>query len=201
MATFAAERGAAVPPAVAAAWSAATEDWSEQARHDAVFHAAAHHGGLVWVAAQYRAALRSPPRSRQPSDAPFRSPPGEAAVAIAERQLARVQRAAEATLLATAVTRPDRIAAPYRATRAILGLLVVAIIAGMLIAGVLRRGRPASATETRPVPSPLGGATAAPEPAAPAAPGVRRLRIAPRAPEAPAVPTGDADPAAGAGRR
>lgn len=135
METFALERDARVPPAVAVAWERALEAWDELPRHDALLQLVAQHDAYAWAAAKYRDAKRARPAS--PS--PFRTYPDERFEAIADRQLDRMRRAAEATMLAGASARRDAHRSPYRATVAVMVMLIVAIIAGLLFATVLQR--------------------------------------------------------------
>ncbi len=121
MAAFTAARDAAVPDAVAAAWRGVTEAWSDPARHDELLRVVAAHDRYAWAASQYRA--------RNDDE-------------IARRQLDRLRRAAEATLLAGATVRPEVASAPYRATRAVLILLIAAVVVGLIYAMVIRTRAP-----------------------------------------------------------
>lgn len=134
MAELAHARAAAVPPVVEAAWERVIEAWDDAERHDALLRLVAQHDAYAWTAARYRDAKRAAPAS--PS--PFRSYPDHAVDAIADRQLDRMRRATEATLLASASTREERARAPYRAARAILAMLVFAIVAGLVFAMLVR---------------------------------------------------------------
>jgi hypothetical protein len=115
MAAYIDARDAAVPDSVREAWLRAGEAWSEAARHDELLRLVAAHNCYAWAAGRYR--TRS----------------GDA---IAERQLDRLRRAAEATLLASATARPDRAARPYRAAVGVLAILIVVIVVGLLYAFV-----------------------------------------------------------------
>jgi hypothetical protein len=123
-------RDAAVPDAVREAWQRATEAWSDPARHDEVVQRVAAHRCYAWAAARYRAHGHDP---------------------IATRQLERLRRAAEATLLASATVRSDPATRPYRATVGVLAVLIVAIAVGLIYAMVAREpsvrlGAPAAPT-------------------------------------------------------
>jgi uncharacterized Zn finger protein (UPF0148 family) len=131
MAAFEDARDAAVPEAVREAWAHAIAAWSEPARHDDVLRQVAAHNSYAWAAARYRTRGRDP---------------------IAQRQLDRLRRAAEATLLASATVRPDTAARPYRATAGVLAVLVAAILVGLIYAAVIRA--PAATAPTSP-PQPL----------------------------------------------
>ncbi len=146
MEAYAARRDAAVPEAVAAAWDRALEAWDDAESHDALLRLCAQHDAYAWVAAKYRDAKRAAPAS--PS--PFRSYPDHAVDAIADRQLDRMRRAAEATLFAGASAREDRARSPYRAATAILAMFIFAIIAGLVFATMLQRTRQAGAGRATP---------------------------------------------------
>lgn len=162
MAAFAHARAAAVPPEVEAAWERVIEAWDDAERHDALLRRVAQHDAYAWTAARYRDAKRAAPAS--PS--PFRSYPDHAVDAIADRQLDRMRRAAEATLYASASTREERARAPYRATRAILAMLVLAIVAGLVFAMLVR-------TDPADGPTPVPGEA---QPAKPVQPAPRIVR-------------------------
>lgn len=160
MEAFARARDASVPEEVAAAWERVLEAWDDPGRHDALLRLIARHEAYAWAAAKYRDAKRAAPAS--PS--PFRSYPDHAVDAIADRQLDRMRRAAEATLYASASAREDRGRSPYRAATAVLALLIFAIVAGLIFASVFQRERtagggggpasPAEAQPTQPRPAP-----------------------------------------------
>jgi hypothetical protein len=138
-------REAAVPAVLVAAWDRVLEAWDDAERHDALLAVVAQHDAYAWAASRYRDAKRAAPAS--PS--PFRSYPDHAVDAVADRQLDRMRRATEATMYASSIAREERARSPYRAARAILAVLVIAVIAGLLFATVLQRNAsvvPASAT-------------------------------------------------------
>jgi len=110
-------RDAAVPDPVRAAWQRAAEAWSDLARHDELLRQVAAHSCYAWAAARYRARGRDP---------------------VAERQLDRLRRAAEATLLAGASARRDTTVGPYRATLGVLAILIAAIVIGVVYATLVR---------------------------------------------------------------
>ncbi|HEX3766615.1 MAG TPA: hypothetical protein VHW23_48305 [Kofleriaceae bacterium] len=117
MASYRDARDAAVPEPVHAAWQRAAEAWSDPTRHDELLQQVAAHSCYAWAAARYRARRRDP---------------------VAERQLDRLRRAAEATLLAGATVRPDTTAGPYRATLGVLAILIAAIVIGVVYATLIR---------------------------------------------------------------
>ena len=139
MEAYAKTRDAEVPAAVAAAWEGVLEGWDDTERHDALLQLIARHDAYAWAAAKYRDAKRAAPAS--PS--PFRSYPDHAVDAIADRQLDRMRRAAEATLYASSIAREERRKSPYRATTAILAMFIFAIIAGLIFATVFQDNKPA----------------------------------------------------------
>jgi hypothetical protein len=148
MEAFARARDASVPEEVAAAWERVLEAWDDPGRHDALLRLIARHEAYAWAAAKYRDAKRAAPAS--PS--PFRSYPDHAVDAIADRQLDRMRRAAEATLYASASAREDRGRSPYRAATAVLAMFIVAIVAGLIFASVFQREPTAQPTQPRPAP-------------------------------------------------
>ena len=135
MAAYVAARDAEVLGPVREAWARATEAWSDPARHDELLRLVAAHNAYAWAAGRYRTRGGDP---------------------IAGRQLDRLRRAAEATLLAGASVRPDRAAAPYRAAVGILAILIAVVLVGLVYATVIRQ--------------PPGAAVAPSAPAAPARP-------------------------------
>ena len=125
-------RDAAVPQQVREAWTRATESWTSPAPHDELLQAAAANNSYAWAAGRYR--------TRRDS--------------ISTRQLERLQRAAEATLLASAHARPDTQTSPYRATRSVLAFLIVALLVGVVYAVVIRdhaKPPPATAIPAQPL--------------------------------------------------
>lgn len=132
MAAYVEARDGAVPDSLRAAWQRATDAWTDEARHDELFRLVAAHDAYAWAAGRYR--------TRKD--------------AMATRQLDRLRRAAEATLLAGATARQSAEAKPYRASSAVLAMLVVAVAAGLLYALVVRspRARTHAPTPTAPAP-------------------------------------------------
>jgi len=120
MAAFEAARDAAVPDVVRAAWTKATEGWDEPARHDELLRLVATNNCYAWAAGQYR--------TRHD--------------VVATRQLDRLRRAAEATMLAGATVRAGKEPKPYRATTAILAMMIISIAAGLLYAIVIHDNPP-----------------------------------------------------------
>ena len=123
----------AVPDALSHAWQQAIEHWDEPARHDELLRLVTQHDAWAWAAARYRDRIRD-----------------DANDAIARTQLDRVRRAAEATLTTNAVTRQAKQPEPYRNTMLFLGVMIIAIIAGLVYA--MARSGGESGTPDRPLP-------------------------------------------------
>jgi hypothetical protein len=143
MESFARERDASVPEVLATAWDRAVEAWDEPARHDEMIRLVAQHDAYAWAAAQYRERAGDP---------------------VGDRQLARIRKAAEATLFASATARKDQSPKPYRALTAVMIMLIVAAVAGLLYAMVMRdkaepmgNATPAPAVRQQPTPPSSSG--------------------------------------------
>lgn len=117
MAAYVDARDAAIPEPLREAWARATCAWSDPARHDEVLRLVATHNCYAWAAARYHTRGTDP---------------------VAARQLDRLRRTAEATLLASATVRPDAAARPYRATVGVLAILIAAIAVGLIYASAAR---------------------------------------------------------------
>jgi endogenous inhibitor of DNA gyrase (YacG/DUF329 family) len=159
MAAFAARRDAEVPAELSAAWDDVARRWDEPAAHERLLALVAQHATYAWAAARYREATRGRPGDQ-----------------VGERQLERIRRAAEATLLASANARPEVKARPYRSATAILTMLVVAAAAGMLyaiIAGDNPTARLPASTPAPPLPPLSRGTLAPPRPSPPPPPAAR----------------------------
>jgi hypothetical protein len=122
MAAYASARDAAVADPVRDAWTRVTERWTDDAGHDELLRLVVANNCYAWAAGRYR--------TRE-------------ADAIAQRQIERLRRAAEATLLVSAAVRPDAGNRAYRGVTGVLAILVVVIAAGLLYATVIR-GRTAA---------------------------------------------------------
>jgi len=142
MAAYVDARDAAVSPAVREAWTRATCAWDDAARHDELLQQAAAHDAYAWAAGRYRT---------------------RGGDAIARRQLDRLRRAAEATLLASATARRDVTVRPYRATRRVLAILLATIAAGAVYATLVRG--PVPPASVRPGPGRLPALERPPPPA------------------------------------
>jgi ribosomal protein L40E len=130
MAEFRDAREADVPEVVHAAWARAAEAWSDPARHGELLREVAAHSCYAWAAGRYRTRGDDP---------------------IAQRQLTRLQRAAEATLLAGATARRDATAAPYRATIGVLALLIAVVVIGLVYVTLIRGPSGATIGPARPI--------------------------------------------------
>lgn len=139
MAAYTDAHDAAVPEPVREAWARALAAWSDDARHHELMRLVATHNTYAWAAGRYRTRGDDP---------------------IAQRQLDRMRRAAEATLLASATVRPGSDTRPYRGTAGVLAVLIVVIVVGLLYAVVIRdhptprgatRADPAGAPGARPL--------------------------------------------------
>jgi hypothetical protein len=123
----------AVPDALGAAWEATLAQWSDPAAHEEVMRLVAQHDAFAWAANRYRTKAGDP---------------------IADKQLERIRKSAEITMMSSAFARPkDPAKNPYRATVAMLVTLVLLIAAGLVYAMFSRRGNEPPAylppTETR----------------------------------------------------
>lgn len=122
MESFAKDRDAAVPDVLGKAWERAIEKWDDQPRHEEVMRLVAQHDAYAWAASRYRSRAGDP---------------------VADKQLERIRKAAEITMLSAAVSRKDASAKnPYRNTMALLIVLVVLIVGGLLYAWIRSRGAP-----------------------------------------------------------
>ncbi len=97
------------PPSVAAAWSRVVDAWQDDALHDALFTDIARTGSYAWAARVYSERKGDP---------------------IADRQLAKIVRAAEATMRATATQLPEKTSPRYQL--AVLVVLAIAALIGLL---------------------------------------------------------------------
>lgn len=125
-------REAIAPTAtIGAAWEAVERAWDDEAAHERAAALAIAGGELAWLASRYRAVLRARP--------------GDAA---AERQLARLSRRAEATMVATASARAQ-VRPPGRVPWAALIAIALVIGMGTLYAMHVIRERRDAAREER----------------------------------------------------
>jgi hypothetical protein len=118
-----------IPEAVRAAWQHVTEAWDDAKRHDAFVGLAAQHECFPWAAARYKERAGDP---------------------VADRQIDRVQRAAAATLMATATRKPENAPKRYQVMLAVLAVIGIVLAVGLFYAMHLR--------EHSSVPPPKAGA-------------------------------------------
>ena len=149
MEEFARRREASAPDAVKAAWDALeppTPDarerppespWNDAARHDELLRLVHVYDCYAWAAGKYRDVHRLKPDDK-----------------MASRQVDRLRKAAEVTMMASATAKADNGPRPYRATVGVLAMLVVALVA-MLLYAVLFRGSPSPPSAEQPQPSPV----------------------------------------------
>ena len=127
--SFADKRDAEVPEALVAAWDRAVEQWDDPARHDELLRLVTANDAYAWAAARYR--TKTDP--------------------VGARQLERVRKAAEATMMSAAVVRAANAKKPFRGTTMVLVLLAVAMFAGLAMAFIARNqtaGHGSAATTT-----------------------------------------------------
>jgi hypothetical protein len=105
-----------VHEAVSAAWKSVTDEWTDRARHDALFALVVQHQCFAWAAAQYNE------EHKRRGDDP-----------IAKEQLARLRRGATATMLAAAAARPEKTKQPYRNTMIVMMVMLAALVLGILV--------------------------------------------------------------------
>jgi len=145
MANFASNLDATVPDVARTAWDRVKSQWDEPAAHDELLRLTTLHGCYAWVAARYR-------EVRGDAGPPFRQN-GRTSDSIAERQLDRIRRAAEAAMLTSGTPRPDKGTKAYQSAKMLLGLVVVMIMIGLVYAGY-RRMTATDPPIQRPVPAP-----------------------------------------------
>lgn len=118
------------PPAdVQTAWQDITEHWDDAARHKAFVGLVSAHNCFAWAAARYKE---------------------RAGDAIADAQLERLQRAATATLMATARARPRSERAPYVSLLVVVVALLALALIGLLAAKMFRDSRQPPVTNSSP---------------------------------------------------
>ena len=115
----------AVPEPLTNAWQQAVDHWDEPARHDEVLRLVTANDAYAWAAAHYRDRIKA-----------------NADDTIAKEHLDRVRRAAEAQLLTNAATRQAKLPGPYRNTMVMIGIMIIAIIAGLVYAMARSGGKP-----------------------------------------------------------
>ncbi len=114
MSTFKSERDLAVPAEIRDAWDKVLAKWDDDAGHDALFKLVAARGEYGWAAGRYREQSRE-----------------RAGDQVAPKQMDRIRRAIEATMVVSATTRETPQATPYKNTATLLVVLIVVLIVGM----------------------------------------------------------------------
>lgn len=136
MATFKSERDQAVPAEIKAAWDAVLESWTTEATHDALFNLVAARGEYGWAAGRYREQARERVGDQ-----------------VAPKQMDRIRRAIEATMVVSATARDKPQASPYRNTAMLLAVLIVMLVVGM--AYMFLKSRHSESDEAPPQPQPM----------------------------------------------
>jgi hypothetical protein len=107
-----------VPADVRAAWQAACDAWDDPARHDALFEHVARTGSYAWAAARYKEHGEEP---------------------IAAARLAKLRRAAEAAMLATAFARPPERRRSFGVIVMVAALAFAVAVALVVAVAIARR--------------------------------------------------------------
>jgi hypothetical protein len=102
-----------VPFELRDAFRRADEDWKEQAHHNEILRLTSQHNTYAWTCGRYRKRKGDP---------------------IADKAIDRLQRAAFATMMATATPRRETEKNPYRTSIGILVLLLIVIVVGVVYA-------------------------------------------------------------------
>lgn len=136
MSDFASKRDADVADALKLQWDKTVAAWSDQAHHDELLRLVTQHDAYAWAAARYRDA-----QEERSDDA------------IAGQQIERLRRAAEVTLLSTATPKPEAATSSYRATRAVLAVLIVSAVALLIYGWLANRTPPSDPNEVPPAPA------------------------------------------------
>jgi hypothetical protein len=112
--SFSAERDEKATPDARAAWERVLARWDDESRHEALFAVISARGEYSWAAGRYREQARE-----RPGDA------------IAAKQMERIKRALEATLLISGTQREKAGPSPYKNLITMLGVLIVVLVVGM----------------------------------------------------------------------
>jgi hypothetical protein len=131
MASFAKERDDAIPEVLVKAWDHALASWDDLARHDELIRLVTANDAYAWAAARYRTRADE----------------------IGTRQLERVRKAAEATMMSAAAARKQSQPSPYRATKMLMAALILIAVGGLVYAMWVRDRGP---TPTPPSTTPAG---------------------------------------------
>jgi hypothetical protein len=125
--------------AVTAAWERTLELWDDAARHEALLALVVEHNAFAWAAGRYK----------ERGDDP-----------IAKARLEQLQKAAIATMMASASTRKTEDRSPSTKLAIWLAVMVAMLLVGLLFAGIVVNG-------SRKNPSGAGARGVRPVPAAP----------------------------------
>jgi hypothetical protein len=109
-----------IPEPVVAAWQRVEASWDDPARHDELFRLVAEHGCFAWAAARYKSHDGDP---------------------IATARLAKLRRATEAVLLATATVRPIARPSQLRKAAVVVAVLLAVAVAVALVSTYVLTGR------------------------------------------------------------
>jgi hypothetical protein len=124
---------AEIPDALGEAWKNVVAQWDDTARHDELLRLVNQHEAYAWAAARYRERKDDP---------------------IAQDRLERLRKAATARLMTSATVREDKASQTYRATWAMLGILIIAIVASLVYALARGDGGDSARRITTPPPPP-----------------------------------------------
>ena len=115
-----------VPDAVSAAWQSVNDKWDDTGRHDAFIALVAQHSAFAWAAARYKERAGDP---------------------IATKQLERLGRAATATMMATASSKPAKQRQPYRGLVVVLICMLLAMVVAFFATRSIRDNGTAQPTK------------------------------------------------------
>ena len=131
---FLSREAACVPAELLRTWEIAVATWHCPEAHDALLELARKHDQYAWLARSYRTRLREGNGDQ-----------------LAERQLARVARAAELSLALARVPREAPQRMPYRGVLWIVVAIVVALASAGLYARAQASANPASRASDSPI--------------------------------------------------
>lgn len=138
MAGFAERRDADIAEPLAAQWGRVKVAWDDPAAHDELLRLVTQHDAYAWAVGNYQDVIDLR---------------GDAADPVAQRQIGRLHKAAEVRLYATATERPEEGPRAYRATLAVLGVLIIAAVALLFYGWLASRKPPPDPELVPPVPA------------------------------------------------
>jgi hypothetical protein len=106
---------------ITAAWDRVVESWDDDARHEALLGLVALHSSYAWAAARYKERAGDP---------------------IADRQLAKIQKAAMIAMLATSEKTEAEKGSPYVKTMVWVVILILMLLLGLMLAKVMVEHKP-----------------------------------------------------------